>query len=131
MATQASRTAQDLVKRSKAVSTIANQHADYGDKHGRIAQPVVDALHSEGLYGMWTPRAIRGGSEVDPISSLQILENVAYGDPSAGWVLMAAALAIGTGGAYLEDEAVKALFAGDRLPVIAGQGTRPGKAVPV
>jgi len=124
-------TAQDLVERSKAVAAIAGQHADYGDKHGRIAQPVIDALHSEGLYGMWTPRAIRGGSEVDPISSLQILENVAYSDPSAGWVLMAAALAIGTGAAYLEDEAVKGLFGGDRLPVIAGQGTRPGKAVPV
>lgn len=124
-------TAQDLVERSKAVAAIANQHADYGDKHGRIAQPVIDALHNEGLYGMWTPRSIRGGSEVDPISSLQILENVAYGDPSAGWVLMAAALAIGTGGAYLEDEAVHALFGGERLPVIAGQGTRPGKAIPV
>jgi alkylation response protein AidB-like acyl-CoA dehydrogenase len=43
---------------------------------------------------------------------------------------MAAALAIGTGGAYLQDEAVEQLFGGDRLPVIAGQGTRPGTAVP-
>jgi len=43
---------------------------------------------------------------------------------------MAASLAIGTGGAYLKDEAVKELFSGPRLPVIAGQGTRPGTAVP-
>jgi len=43
---------------------------------------------------------------------------------------MAASLAIGTGGAYLKDEAVKELFSGTRLPVIAGQGTRPGTAVP-
>src|SRR5690606_32731052 len=28
------------------------------------------------------------------------------------------------------DSAVKELFSGERLPVIAGQGTRPGKAVP-
>jgi alkylation response protein AidB-like acyl-CoA dehydrogenase len=61
---------------------------------------------------------------------LRVIENVAYGDPSAGWVLMAGALAIGTGAAYLEDAAVADLFGGDRLPVIAGQGTRPGKAVP-
>ena len=59
-----------------------------------------------------------------------MIENLAYGDPSAGWVLMAAALAIGTGGAYLDDAAVKELFGGTRLPVIAGQGTRPGTAVP-
>ena len=45
---------------------------------------------------MWVPRAL-GGAELDPIESLQVIENVAYGDPSTGWVLMAAALAIGTG----------------------------------
>jgi alkylation response protein AidB-like acyl-CoA dehydrogenase len=55
---------------------------------------------------------------------------VSHGDPSAGWVLMAASLAIGTGAAYLKDDAVKELFGGKRLPVIAGQGTRPGKAKP-
>jgi alkylation response protein AidB-like acyl-CoA dehydrogenase len=42
---------------------------------------------------------------------------------------MAAALAIGTGAAYLESSAVDQLFSGERLPVIAGQGTRPGTAV--
>jgi len=43
---------------------------------------------------------------------------------------MAAALAVGTGAAYLGDEAVSELFGRERLPVIAGQGTRPGNAVP-
>ena len=71
-----------------------------------------------------------GGAELDPLQSLQVIENVAYGDPSAGWVLMAAALAIGTGAAYLDDAAVEELFGGERLPVIVGQGTRPGSAVP-
>ena len=71
-----------------------------------------------------------GGAELHPIESLQVIENVTYGDPSAGWVLMAAALAIGTGAAYLGDSAVRELFGGDRFPVIAGQGTRPGTAVP-
>jgi alkylation response protein AidB-like acyl-CoA dehydrogenase len=65
------------------------------------------------------------------VSSLEVIESVSYGDPSAGWVLMAASLAIGTGAAYLKDEAVKELFGGQRLPVIAGQGTRPGIAKPV
>ena len=78
---------------------------------------------------MWVPRSVRGGAELDPVSSLQVIENLAYGDPSVGWVLMAAALAIGTGAAYLGDSAVEELFSGKRLPVIAGQGTRPGTAV--
>lgn len=119
-----------LPERAKRVGEIAREHADYGDEHGQLAEPVVEALHREGLYGMWVPKSIRGGYELDPVSSLQVIENVSYGDPSAGWVLMASALAIGTGAAYLKDEAVKELFSGERMPVIAGQGTRPGRAVP-
>jgi alkylation response protein AidB-like acyl-CoA dehydrogenase len=120
----------DLPERAKRVAELANEHADYGDKNGRLAEPVVDALHREGLFGMWTPKSVKGGAELDPLSSLEVIANLAYGDPSTGWVLMAAALAIGTGAAYLEDAAVKQLFGGQRLPVIAGQGTRPGTAVP-
>jgi alkylation response protein AidB-like acyl-CoA dehydrogenase len=120
----------DLPTRAKAVGALAAEHADYGDKNGRLAQEVVDAFHREGLYAMWVPRSL-GGAELDPISSLQVIEQVAYGDPSAGWVLMASALAIGTGAAYLQDDAVKALFSGPKVPVIAGQGTRPGVAKPV
>ena len=119
----------ELPERAKRVAELANEHAEYGDQHGRLADAVVAALHREGLYGMWVPRSLRG-AELDPIGSLQVIENVAYGDPSAGWVLMAAALAIGTGAAYLEDAAAEELFSGERLPVIAGQGTRPGTAVP-
>jgi alkylation response protein AidB-like acyl-CoA dehydrogenase len=78
---------------------------------------------------MWVPESL-GGSELDPVPSLEVIEQLAYGDPSVGWVLMAAALAIGTGGAYLGDDAAEHLFGGERFPVIVGQGTRPGTAVP-
>jgi alkylation response protein AidB-like acyl-CoA dehydrogenase len=120
----------DLPTRAKFVGTIADEHADSGDQQGQLAQPVVDALHREGLLGMWTPKVVPGGAELDPISALQVIEQVTYGDPSAGWVMMAAALAIGTGAAYLQSSAVDDLFGSERLPVIAGQGTRPGTAVP-
>src|SRR5262249_8882808 len=98
--------AADLPGRAKAVAAIADEHAVIGDRDGQLSAPVVDALHREGLFGMWVPRSVRGGAELDPISSLQVIENLAYGDPSTGWVLMAAALAVGTGAAYLGDEAV-------------------------
>src|SRR6185436_3421010 len=120
----------DVVARAKRVGALARKPAKESEELGKLAAPVVEALHSEGLLGMWTPRALRGGLELDPIASLEVIENVSYGDPSAGWVLMAASLAIGTGAAYLKDDAVKELFGGTRLPVIAGQGTRPGKAIP-
>lgn len=119
----------DLPARAGQVAQIAKQHAEYGDEHCRLAEPVVEALHEHGLFGMWVPRTL-GGAELDPIGSLEVIETLAYGDPSAAWVHMAASLAIGTGAAYLGDDAVAELFGGKRMPVIAGQGTAPGKAVP-
>jgi alkylation response protein AidB-like acyl-CoA dehydrogenase len=118
------------IERAKRVGALARENFERSEELGQLAPPVAEALHSEGLLGMWTPRVLRGGLELDPVTSLQVIENVSYGDPSAGWVLMAASLAIGTGAAYLKDEAVKELFSGPRLPVIAGQGTRPGIAKP-
>jgi alkylation response protein AidB-like acyl-CoA dehydrogenase len=118
-----------LVERAKDVAAIADSHADDGDRNGQLSQPVVDALHRERMLAMWVPASL-GGSELDVVSSLRVLENLTYGDPSTGWVAMAASLAIGTGAAYLQDDAVDELFGGGRFPVIAGQGTRPGTAVP-
>jgi alkylation response protein AidB-like acyl-CoA dehydrogenase len=118
-----------LPERAREIAKLADRHAAYGDEHGRLADAVVESLHENRMFGMWVPRSIRGGAELDPLSSLEVIEAVAHGDPSTAWVLMAASLAIGTGAAYLEDEAIDELFGGKRMPVIAGQGTRPGRAV--
>src|SRR5438034_1187501 len=120
----------DLLGGANTAAAVADEYAEQGDLQGQLSAPVVEALNREGLFGMWVPQSVRGGAELDPISSLRVIESVSYGDPSAGWVLMASALAIGTGAAYLGDEAIAELFGGERLPVIAGQGTRPGTAVP-
>src|SRR4051794_8090966 len=105
----------DLLAGADTVAAVADEHAEQGDRQGYLSAPVVEALNREGLFGMWVPRVVRGGAELDPIPSLRVIESVSYGDPSAGWVLMAAALAIGTGAAYLGDEAVAELFGGERL----------------
>ena len=122
-------TTPDLLDRARAVSPLLDEQADWGDKNGRLSDEVVDALHENRIFGMWVPRDL-GGSELDPVSSLKVIDELSYGDASAGWVTMAASLAIGTGAAYLGDEAVDQIFGGERFPVIAGQGTRPGTAVP-
>jgi alkylation response protein AidB-like acyl-CoA dehydrogenase len=122
-------TTPELLERARSIEPLLNEYADEGDKSGRLPDPVVDALHESRIFGMWVPRAL-GGSELDPLTSLEVIEQLAYADASTGWVAMAAGLAIGTGGAYLGDDAVAELFGGERFPVIAGQGTRPGNAVP-
>jgi indole-3-acetate monooxygenase len=122
-------TTPDLLERARSIEGLLNEHAQWGDQNGRLADAVVDALHENRIFGMWVPREL-GGSELDPISSLQVIDQLTYGDASTGWVTMAASLAIGTGGAYLGQQAVDEIFANERFPVIAGQGTRPGTAVP-
>jgi alkylation response protein AidB-like acyl-CoA dehydrogenase len=117
----------ELVERARALFPLLNEHAEANDETFRLAEPVTEALHDGGFFGMWVPQSV-GGSELMPLDSLKVIEELTYGDPSVGWVHMAAALAIGTGAAFLGDEAVSQLFGGERFPVIAGQGTRPGQA---
>ena len=117
-----------LGKRAATIAPLADKWAEYADEQGRLAPELVDQLHADGLFGIWVPKEL-GGSELGPVESLEVIEQVSYGDASAGWVVMAANLSIGTAGAYLSDDAAKVLFSGDRMPVIAGQGTRPGTAV--
>jgi alkylation response protein AidB-like acyl-CoA dehydrogenase len=121
-------TTPDLLDRARSIAPLLDEHAQWGDQNGRLADPVVDALHDNRIFGMWVPREL-GGSELDPINSLKVIEELTVGEASTAWVTMAASLAIGTGGAYLGDAAVEEIFGGERFPVIAGQGTRPGTAV--
>ena len=126
--TDTTTTTPDLLAEAQRLEALIDEHAAEGDERGRLSDPVVDALHDAGIFGMWVPKAL-GGSELDPVSSLKVIDQLVYADPSTGWVSMAAGLAIGTGGAYLGDQAVEEIFGGERFPVIAGQGTRPGTAV--
>jgi alkylation response protein AidB-like acyl-CoA dehydrogenase len=116
-----------LAERAKALVPLLDAEAEHADVHGELSPAAVEALHREGLLKIWVPEKL-GGAELDPIHSLEVLENVSYADASAGWVTMAANLSIGTAGAYLSDEAVAELWGDGRQPVIAGQGTRPGMA---
>lgn len=60
----------DLPARAKALQPLLGEHAEYGDEHGCLAPEVVEALHREGMFKMWEPRAV-GGFELDPIRSLE------------------------------------------------------------
>jgi len=122
-------TSSDLAVRAKALLPLLDANAEYSDEKGELAPDVVDAFHRDGMFTMWVPEQL-GGSELGPLQSLDVLAITSYGDASAGWVQMAACLSTGTGAAYLGDRAVAEMFTNGSYPVIAGQGTRPGTAVP-
>jgi indole-3-acetate monooxygenase len=117
-----------LGEKAVAIAGLVDNCAPYADEHGELAPALVERLHDDRLFGMWVPHEL-GGSELSPVPSLEVIEQISYADASAGWVVMAANLSIGTAGAYLSDRAAKELFSDERFPVIAGQGTRPGTAI--
>lgn len=117
-----------VLTRARQLQPLARDSADANEVAGQLSAPVLTAMHDQGLFGMWAPAEL-GGAELDPITSLNVLQSLAEADPSVAWVLMATALAAGTAGGYLADNAIREVFPGDRFPIIAGQGTRPGRAV--
>ena len=119
-----------LAERAKALVPLLDAEAEFADNEGELSPAAVAALHRDGVLKLWVPEKL-GGAELDPVHSLEVLENLSYADASAGWVTMAANLSIGTAGAYLSDHAVAELWGDGKQPVIAGQGTRPGTATMV
>jgi alkylation response protein AidB-like acyl-CoA dehydrogenase len=121
--------ASTLAARARELAPFFEARAQANDDAGVLTDEVVAAVERAGFFGLWVPRSL-GGSEHDAVQGLEVIEELSRADASLGWVVMAAALAIATGAAYLEDEAVAQLFRGDSLPIIAGQGSFPnGRAV--
>ena len=71
-----------LAERAKALVPLLDQEAEFADTQGELSPAVVEALHREGLLKMWVPEKL-GGAELDPVHSLEVLENLSYGDASA------------------------------------------------
>ncbi|GAA4927862.1 alkylation response protein AidB-like acyl-CoA dehydrogenase [Nonomuraea thailandensis] len=119
-----------LLQRARGLRPLIEHEAGQAEAQGRLTAPVVDALHETGVCGMWVPAPL-GGAELSPRELLAVIEQLSYADASTGWVAMITTLENGAAGAYLGDEAVEHMYKGPRMPLLAGQGTRPGTAARV
>ena len=104
--------------------------ADESERLGTLAPAAVDAIRDASLFTLKLPHAL-GGAEADPVTQMEIIEELAYIDAAAGWCLMIGATAIGRPGAFLCDEAIAEMFAGGRIPTAATATSISGKAIPV
>lgn len=118
-----------VLRDAAALHDLVDASGPENDRAGRIAEPVVEALYASGAISVFTPREL-GGAEMTPRQSMDLFRTLSYADPSTGWVTMALGLATGLAGAFFGRDAAEELFTTPRLG-IAGQGTRPGRAVPV
>ncbi|MYC06605.1 MAG: hypothetical protein F4X57_05485 [Chloroflexi bacterium] len=104
--------------------------ADESERLGTLAPDAVDAVRDEGLFTLKLPMAL-GGAEADPVTQIEIIEELAYIDAAAGWCLMIGATAIGRPGAFISEDAVPEMFPGGRIPTAATSTALTGKAIPV
>ena len=121
-------TAQQLLDKARAIAGLLRDEAAAGDVGGALTERTIAALRGGDFFSLMLPRCL-GGAEADPVTALQVIEQLSRADGSTGWVVMAAGLCIGTAAAFLDDPAIGEIFASGPVPIIAGHGGPNGVAV--
>ncbi|GAB3672892.1 acyl-CoA dehydrogenase family protein [Saccharopolyspora tripterygii] len=122
-----------VLERVDALGELMNASAEAADERGSLNEDVARGLLDTGAVRASLPACL-GGFEFAPRQLTAMSERISYHDAAAGWTMMALQHITGTTAAYLDSSAADALFpdvpGGDHA-LLAGHGTRPGKAVPV
>ena len=119
-----------LMDAVESVRSTLEAGAAESEEIATLSQISVDALYDSGLLRLKLPHVL-GGAEADPVTQLDVLEEVSRIDPAAGWCLMIGAASLGGSAAFLPDDAIDELFEGGKPPRTAGAFAPYGKAMPV
>jgi len=102
----------DYVARARALAPLLAAAADEIERRRELPSQIVEALIAGGFFRLLLPRSL-GGAELDPLSYVQVLEEIAKADPSTAWSLgqnsgcsMAAP--------YLDPQIAREVFGGPR-----------------
>jgi alkylation response protein AidB-like acyl-CoA dehydrogenase len=117
-----------LVAISRSLEPLIREHAEALEE-GRIPPALVAAFYDAGVFKAMLPREL-GGLEAEPVEWLQMIEELARMDASAGWL---AFIQSGVGLTFLDPERFERFRdrAGGRLILAMSLGRIGGKAVRV
>ncbi|MCC7368718.1 MAG: acyl-CoA dehydrogenase family protein [Chloroflexi bacterium] len=122
-------TGERLVEAARSMAPRIRACADEIERARRLPLPLVTELAEAGIFRSLAPRAI-GGSELDPLSWMEIIETLSEADASVGWCA-----AIGSGTAFstgfLRPDIGYELVGRDPTAVMGGSGTPFGQATVV
>ena len=119
-----------LLEAIARIRPILEADAEASDAGGTLAWPSVVALYQEGLLSLKAPLEL-GGPEVDPLLYLELIDEISYINPSAGWCTFINSTSTAWKGAFLPDTAVDQIFADGRMPITSGSVIPRGLATPV
>jgi alkylation response protein AidB-like acyl-CoA dehydrogenase len=83
--TDAQSPAESLLAATRAILQTVREGGDQGERERNLPPHVARAMADAGICRMLAPRDV-GGLEIDPITQLDVIEALAYAEPSAGWV---------------------------------------------
>ena len=116
------------LERARALAPLLDRCGDAVETERRLTPALLDGLHGAALFRFLLPRVLDGG-EVDPVTFVEVVEEIAKGDGSAAWCLCQAGGCAMTA-AYLSPEVAREVFA-DRRAVLAWGPGPDARAVAV
>src|SRR5215471_5879182 len=105
-----------LIEAAQRIAPLVRACRDEGERERRLpAGP--GGMHEAGLFRMYIPKAL-DGLEIDPITSMIVVEEIARADAAAAWNLMLGAT-YGLWAAFLPEEVAREIY-GAPDAVVAG-----------
>ena len=74
----------DHIARARSLGPVLAAAADEIERNRELPQSIVSALIDNGLFRLLQPRSL-GGAELDPMTYMQVVEQIASLDASTGW----------------------------------------------
>lgn len=118
-----------LLERVEKIGPILRQSGPKSEELGTLAPEAVKALRDNGIFSLKLCTEL-GGAEVDPITEMLVLENLAYYDFTAAWCTMVGATAIAGLGSFLPDKGVAEVFKDGHIPTASISVFPAGRAAP-
>ena len=101
------RTVADSIEAALRIAPLVRACRDEGERERRLPAQVLAAMHEARLFRMYIPKAL-DGLEIDPITSMIVVEEIARADAAAAWNLMLGAT-YGLWAAFLPEHAARYL----------------------
>lgn len=120
----------EWMMRARQIAPLIRAEALDTEAGGTLSPHAVAAMRDTELFWAMVPEEA-GGYGCSLVTSIEILEEVAFADGSSGWSLMANKLATALAGAFAGDDAIDAMFGGGERAIVAGMFGPGGSAVEV
>lgn len=118
-----------LIAAARSLAPQIRAYRDEIERNSCLPAPLVTALVEAGLFRMYVPKSL-GGLEVDLVTFLRVVEEIAQIDGSVGWILATGATH-GALGAYLREDVARAIYCDTPNAIVAGSVNPRGKAISV